>query len=39
MNFKYMPELEWHYGYLWGLSLTLLSIVVPVVWLKLKGWF
>ena len=39
MNFKYMPELEWHYGYLWGLTLTLLSIVIPVVWLKLKGWF
>jgi magnesium transporter len=39
MNFKNMPELDWHYGYQWGLSLTLISIVVPVVWLKVKGWF
>ena len=39
MNFKNMPELDWQYGYQWGLALTLISIVVPVVWLKLKGWF
>ncbi len=39
MNFKNMPELDWQYGYAWGLSLTLLSIVVPIVWLKVKGWF
>ncbi len=39
MNFKNMPELDWQYGYQWGLGLTLISIVVPVVWLKAKGWF
>ena len=38
MNFKNMPELEWQYGYQWGLFLTVMSIVVPVVWLKVKGW-
>ncbi len=39
MNFKNMPELDWAYGYQWGLLLTFLSIVVPVVWLRRKGWF
>ncbi len=39
MNFKNMPEYDWAYGYEWGLFLVLLSIVVPVVWLRLKGWF
>lgn len=39
MNFKNMPEYDWAYGYQWGLLLVLLSVVVPVVWLKLKGWF
>lgn len=39
MNFKNMPELDWQYGYQWGLSLTLISIMVPVAWLKVKGWF
>ena len=39
MNFKNMPEYDWAYGYQWGLLLVLLSIVVPVVWLRHKGWF
>ena len=38
MNFKVMPELEWQYGYAWGLFLVVVSIVVPMVWLRLKGW-
>jgi magnesium transporter len=39
MNFKTMPELSWHYGYAWGLSLMVISAVAPVVWFKVKGWF
>ena len=39
MNFKNMPEYDWTYGYQWGLFLVLMSVVVPVVWLRLKGWF
>ena len=39
MNFKTMPEYDWAYGYEWGLLLVVLSIIVPVVWLRLKGWF
>ncbi len=39
MNFKNMPEYDWAYGYQWGLLLVALSIAVPVIWLKTKGWF
>ena len=39
MNFKNMPEYDWAYGYQWGLLLILLSIAVPIVWLRFKGWF
>ena len=39
MNFKTMPEYDWAYGYQYGLVLIVLSIVVPVVWLRYKGWF
>ena len=38
MNFKNMPEYDWAYGYQWGLLLVLVSIVAPIVWLRLKGW-
>ncbi len=39
MNFKNMPEYDWPYGYQWGLLLVLVSLVVPTVLLKLRGWF
>jgi magnesium transporter len=38
MNFKHMPELDWVYGYQYGLTLIALSIIVPLVWFKIKGW-
>ena len=38
MNFKNMPELEWHYGYPYGLSLIALSIIVPLVLFWRRGW-
>ena len=38
MNFKVMPELEWHYGYAYGLSLIGLSIVVPLAIFWRRGW-
>lgn len=38
MNFKYMPELEWHYGYAFALALTVASAVLPLAWLKFRGW-
>ena len=38
MNFKYMPELSWSWGYPWGLGLIALSAIIPLVWFKFRGW-
>jgi magnesium transporter len=39
MNFKYMPELDWSWGYPYGLVLIALSAVLPILWFKWRGWF
>ena len=39
MNFHFMPELAWHYGYAWGLGLIVLSTVIPIAWFKYRGWW
>jgi magnesium transporter len=39
MNFKNMPELNWAWGYEWGLALILISAVAPLLWFKWRGWF
>ncbi|MGV8996219.1 MAG: magnesium transporter CorA family protein [Parvibaculaceae bacterium] len=38
MNFRHMPELEWAWGYPWGLGLIALSAIIPLVLFKLRGW-
>jgi magnesium transporter len=38
MNFKYMPELEWPMGYPFALALMLLSVMMPFIYFKRKGW-
>jgi magnesium transporter len=38
MNFKVMPELQWQWGYAYGLILIAVSGIVPLVWFKLRGW-
>jgi magnesium transporter len=38
MNFKYMPELNWHYGYAYALALIVVSTVIPLAWFKWKDW-
>lgn len=38
MNFASMPELHWHYGYAIALAVVGLSIVVPLLWFKRRGW-
>jgi magnesium transporter len=38
MNFKNMPELQWAWGYQFGLTLIVLSTVLPILWFKWRGW-
>lgn len=39
MNFKgWFPELEWAYGYPYALGLMVVSVIVPFVYFKYKGW-
>ena len=38
MNFKRMPELEWLWGYPWALVLMVASAVLPILYLKRRGW-
>jgi magnesium transporter len=39
MNFHFMPELSWAYGYPFGLGLIAVSTVLPILWFKWRGWF
>jgi len=39
MNFKYMPELSWTWGYAYGLTLIAISTVLPILWFKSRGWW
>ncbi|MDE5055567.1 magnesium transporter CorA family protein [Niallia taxi] len=38
MNFKYMPELDWKYGYAISLALIVLTTVIIYAYLKTRGW-
>ena len=38
MNFKWIPELQWEYGYFYGLGVIILSAVLPLIWFKKRGW-
>jgi magnesium transporter len=38
MNFHYMPELGWHYGYPISLALMLASAIGPYLYFKWRGW-
>lgn len=39
MNFHFMPELNWAFGYPFGLALILISGVLPLLWFKWRGWW
>jgi magnesium transporter len=39
MNFKRLPEVDWHYGYLWALGVTLATTGFTYWWFKKKKWF
>jgi magnesium transporter len=38
MNFKFIPELSWHYGYFLAIGIMLLSAWLPYKFLKKKKW-
>ena len=38
MNFHYMPELEWQYGYPVSLAVMLASAIGPYLFFKWRGW-
>jgi magnesium transporter len=38
MNFDFMPELHWEYGYLLSIGVMVISAVLPVLYFKRKGW-
>ena len=38
MNFKKMPELDWTYGYPLALAAIVVSIILPVLWFRWRGW-
>jgi magnesium transporter len=39
MNFKGMPELDWSWGYPYGLAVIGLSAILPLLWFKWRGWY
>ncbi len=38
MNFRYFPELNWHYGYYIALALMLASAVLPYLYFRWRRW-
>ncbi len=38
MNFQFMPELAWPYGYPFAVTLMILSAILPYVFFKARGW-
>ncbi len=39
MNFKFMPELEWKYGYFGILGLMFLLLIIMIYYFKKKKWY
>src|SRR5690606_15967373 len=39
MNFEYMPELKWRYGYFTVLGIMLVTSLIMYGLFKRKGWF
>jgi len=38
MNFKFMPEYNWAWGYEYGLGLIVITALLPLLWFKWKDW-
>ena len=39
MNFEYMPELKWHYGYFISIGLMVGLVILMIFYFKKKKWF
>jgi magnesium transporter len=39
MNFKTIPEYDWAWGYQYGLTVILLSGLLPLLWFKWRRWW
>jgi magnesium transporter len=38
MNFEFMPELKWEWGYAWALALMVVSTLAVFLIVRLRGW-
>lgn len=38
MNFRAMPELDWQWGYAWGLGLIVVSTIIPLLLFRWRKW-
>ena len=38
MNFEFMPELKWYFGYPFVILLMVVSAVLPYIYFKSKRW-
>jgi magnesium transporter len=38
MNFDWMPELRWKLGYPFSVLLMLVSVMLPYLYCRRKGW-
>ena len=38
MNFRFLPELEWQYGYPFSIGLMVVSVIIPFWYFRRKGW-
>ncbi len=38
MNFKYIPELDWAYGYAWGWGVIILTTIIPLAVFRWRKW-
>lgn len=39
MNFEFMPEVHWRYGYAWALGLMAASALALIVYFNRRGWW
>jgi magnesium transporter len=38
MNFRFMPEVDWQFGYPFALGLMIASVAAPFIYFRRKGW-